>query len=197
MTLRTPSDRRLSARLVSSATLALTMLALAGCSGTGDSISRDIGLTRDAPDEFTVTTRAPLSMPPNLSLPVPTPGAPRPQERSARDAAELTLSPQAVTASAPTSRSAGEQALLGAAGPSADPAVRNEVNQQAASDATKRGFTDRLMFWKARPTAGVIVDPTRESQRLRQNDALGQTPTSGDTPIIQPDKHKGLLDRLF
>ena len=34
---------------------------LAGC---GADTARSFGLTRDAPDEFQVTTRAPLSMPP-------------------------------------------------------------------------------------------------------------------------------------
>jgi hypothetical protein len=42
---------------------------LAGC---GQDTARTLGLTRDAPDEFQVTTRAPLSMPPSLGqLPLP------------------------------------------------------------------------------------------------------------------------------
>jgi uncharacterized lipoprotein len=35
----------------------------------GDSTARTLGLVRDAPDEFQVTTRAPLSMPPNMTHP--------------------------------------------------------------------------------------------------------------------------------
>ena len=197
MTQRTLTARSLAARSVPATLLGAALLALAGCGGTGDDLSRDIGLTREAPDEFTVTTRAPLSMPPDFKIVPPTPGAPRPQERTTRDAAELALSPQGVAATAPTNRTPGEQALLGVAGPSADPTIRNDINQQAAQDASKRGFTDRLMFWKSKPEAGVVVDPQRESQRLRQNDALGQTPTAGDTPIIQPKSSGSLLDRLF
>jgi len=194
MTQRIQTRRRLTAP----ALLGATLFALVGC-GSGDDLARDIGLTREAPDEFTVTTRAPLSMPPNLALPTPTPGAARPQERSARDAAALTLSPQSVTTAQPTNRTPGEQALLGAAGPAADPGVRNDVNDIAAQDSAKRRFTDRLMFWKPAPEPGVVVDPQRESQRLRQNDALGQAPTAGDTAIIQPRASSGtsLLDRLF
>jgi hypothetical protein len=193
MTLRILTIRRLAPP----ALLGAMMLALAGCSGTGDDIARDIGLTRDAPDEFTVTTRAPLSMPPDLSLPAPTPGASRPQERSTRDAAELTLAPQSVGVTSQAGRTSGEQALLGAAGPAADSSVRNDINQMAAQDAGKRSFTDRLMFWKDPPTPGVVIDPQRESQRLRQNEALGQAPNAGDTPIIQPDKHSSLFGNLF
>ncbi|HWT10744.1 MAG TPA: DUF3035 domain-containing protein, partial [Roseomonas sp.] len=72
------------------ATLALAAL-LPAC---GDNTSRALGLVRDAPDEFQVTTRAPLSMPPDMTtLPSPTPGSPRPQERSTRQQAEALLSP--------------------------------------------------------------------------------------------------------
>ena len=100
--------------------VALLPLALAGC-GSGSDISRTFGLTRDAPDEFQVTTRAPLSMPPDYALRPPRPGAPRPQELSSRDAAEATLAPQAALGG-PTqdgTASPGQSALLSAAGPPA------------------------------------------------------------------------------
>jgi hypothetical protein len=197
MTQRITTARRLPALLVPAALLGASLLMLSACGGAGDDIAKNIGLERDAPDEFTVTTRAPLSMPPSFALVAPTPGAVRPQERSVRDSAELALSPQSITATQSAKRSTGEQALLGAAGPKTDSSVRAEVNEQAAQDANKRGFTDRLMFWKSAPQPGVVVDPQREAQRLRQNDALGQAPTAGDTPIIQPNKRNGLLDRLF
>ena len=47
---------------------------LAACSG--DELTRTFGLTRDAPDEFQVTTRAPLSMPPDFTLRPPRPAPP-------------------------------------------------------------------------------------------------------------------------
>lgn len=59
----------------------LLALGLSACSG--DDLSRSFGLTRDTPDEFTVTTRAPLSMPPDYALRPPRPGAARPQEQTA------------------------------------------------------------------------------------------------------------------
>ena len=42
------------------ATLALGTLLLGGCSNTD--LSRTFGFSRDAPDEYTVTTQVPLSM---------------------------------------------------------------------------------------------------------------------------------------
>ena len=74
---------------------ALAALALAALlPACGDSTARTLGLVRDAPDEFQVTTRAPLSLPPDMTtLPSPTPGSPRPQERTASQQAEALLSP--------------------------------------------------------------------------------------------------------
>jgi hypothetical protein len=74
--------------------------------------------------------------------------------------------------------------------------IRNRVDSEAQLDAPSRSFADRLMFWKSPPPAGTAVDPVRESARLRQNAALGQSETSGDTPIIQQPK-KGFLQSLF
>jgi hypothetical protein len=178
--------------------LCLTVLAgllpLAGCGG--DELSRTIGLTRDAPDEFTVTTRAPLSMPPDFSLRPPRPGASRPQELSERQQAEAALSPTTALGGAPAANSPGQQALVSAAGPPAPRDIRNEVDAEAQLDQPGQSFTDRLMFWKPTPLPGTAVDPAQESQRLRQNAALGESPQTGDTPIIQRRK-PGFLDSIF
>lgn len=168
---------------------------LAGCS---DNLSRAFGFTRDAPDEFTVTTRAPLSMPPSFDLRPPRPGAVRPQELSEIQQAQATLAPQAALNNTATTAavSPGISALLQATGQDAPKDIRNKVDSDAQLDEPGRSFTDRLMFWKADPPAGVAVDPARESARLRQNAALGQPESSGDTPIIQQPK-KSFFDRIF
>ena len=161
----------------------LPLLALAAC---GSDLSRTFGLTRDAPDEFMVTTRAPLSMPPNYNLRPPQPGAPRPQEQTPRRAAEADLSPQmALSAASNGSVTSGEQALLQAAGPAAPSDIRQTVNAEAAQDTSGLSLTDRLMFWKKTPAPGVAVDPQKEAERLRANAALGQSPDLGATPIIK------------
>src|SRR4051794_28914369 len=96
----------------------LGLAALALLAGCGPQTQRTFGFTRDAPDEFQVTTRAPLSMPPSLgNLPTPRPGAIRPQELTVRDQAEATLVPGAVlTRDSAGPRSSGESALLAQAG---------------------------------------------------------------------------------
>jgi Protein of unknown function (DUF3035) len=54
-------------------------LLMAGCSD----FKKAIGLEQTMPDEFAVESRAPLMVPPDFDLRPPTPGAPRPQEKSA------------------------------------------------------------------------------------------------------------------
>ncbi|WP_119462257.1 DUF3035 domain-containing protein [Rhodospirillaceae bacterium SYSU D60014] len=74
------------------------MAGLSGCSQTQDAL----GLTKSAPDEFQVFQRAPLSLPPNFALRPPEPGAPRPQEGTARDRAESAVFGEAGTSSTQT-----------------------------------------------------------------------------------------------
>lgn len=179
------------------AALALVAVApLAACGGS-ESLSRAIGLTRDAPDEFVVTTRAPLSMPPSYNLRPPQPGVQRPQELTPTQAAEAALVPQAVLGSGQqASLSPGQAALLDAAGPPAPSNIRANVNQEAAKEAHNQSLTDSIMFWKSFPPPGTVIDPAAEAKRLRENAALGQDMRTGDTPIIQKPKN-GLIPSLF
>ncbi len=169
-------------------------LGLAACSG--DELTRNFGLTRDAPDEFQVTTRAPLSMPPDFTLRPPRPGTTRPQELTQRQQAEATLTPDTVLGQPTAADTVGQQALVAAAGRPAPADIRNRVDNEAALDTPSRPMTDRLLFWQSPPPPGTQVDPVRESARLRQNAALGQSPEVGDTPIIQR-KRQGLFRGLF
>ena len=171
-----------------------SLLGLAACGG--DSLTRTFGLTRDAPDEFQVTTRAPLSMPPDFSLRPPRPGSSRPQELTQQEQAEAALAPAAALGRGEPSSSPGQQALLAAAGPPAPAGIRGRVDGETALDAPSRSFSDRLLFWQPAPPPGTVVDPARENQRLRQNAALGQPGNAGDTPIIQR-RRPGLFSGLF
>jgi len=172
--------------------LFLPLLALAGC---GD-VERTFGLVRDAPDEFTVETRAPLSMPPTYAIRAPEPGASRPQELSAPQAAEAALAPDTALGAPPSGpMTPGQQALVQGAGPAAPADIRQKIASEAALDQPSRSLTDRLLFWKSPPPPGAPLDPVKESQRLRENAALGQPPTTGET-IIQ-DKPKSSFLGLF
>jgi hypothetical protein len=167
------------------------LLALAGC---GENTSRTLGFTRDAPDEFQVTTRAPLSVPPRRGeLPPPPPGAARPQDVS-RGGAAIIGGGAGATAAAP---SGAERALLAQAGQPADDSIRRRVDEESLRlDRPDAGVVDRMMFWRTPPQPGITVDPQREAQRLRENAALGREQTDGETPIIQP-RRPGFLEPIF
>jgi hypothetical protein len=173
---------------------AATLLALAGCGG--DELTRTFGLSRDAPNEFVVTTQAPLSMPPDMTLRPPEPGAPRPGVQSERRQAEAALVPQVELGGTAVAASPGQQALIAQAGPTAPADIRSRVDAEALRDRPDQGFIDRLMFWKSSPPAGIVVDPKREQMRLQQNAALGQSPEVGQTPIIQR-RETSLLGNIF
>jgi hypothetical protein len=186
-----PSTRLYS---LGSALLTGSMLLLVGCDA--DKLTRTFGLTRDAPDEYTVTTRAPLSMPPEYNLRPPRPGAARPQEQSERTQAEEALVPQMALGTPQAGDSPGQDALVQQAGPPVSNDIRQRVDQDAKLDATNDSFVDKLLYWRKPDTAHAVVDPQREAQRLREDAALGQSPESGETPMIQPRK-QGWFQSLF
>ena len=177
---------------------ALLVLPLAACAG-GD-LSRSLGLTRDAPDEFQVVTRAPLVVPPNLgALPPPRPGAIRPGDLDARERGESTLAPATVVGEGRIARpSGGESALLSqAAVPPAGSDIRRRVDDEAiAANRPNRSLTDRILPFGGSAPAGTALDPERERDRLRANAAAGRPPVEGETPVVQP-RQRSLLDRLF
>jgi hypothetical protein len=168
---------------------------LAGCSDS-QSVLRTFGFIHDAPDEFAVTTAAPLAMPPTFSLPPPKPGAARPQEQSEATRAQEALVPQTALGGPPPSSSPGQQALVQEAGPPAPADIRTEVDQEALKDRPSQSIWAKMRFWQTPDQPGIVVDAPKEAQRLRQNAALGASPDAGDTPIIQP-KQRGWLQGIF
>jgi hypothetical protein len=167
---------------------------LSGCGNT--ELSRTFGLTRDTPDEFTVVTRAPLSMPPDYTLRPPQPGAVRPQEVSDRKLAESALVPEAALGGVPVGVSPGQAALVRDAGGGSPADIRQRVDQEARLASSDNGFVDRLLYWRKPETQKITVDAPKETQRLQQDSALGQSPVTGATPIIV-EKKKGWWESLF
>jgi hypothetical protein len=183
-----------SPRLIGPFLLGTSLILLGGCSGDG--LARTFGLTRDAPDEYTVTTRAPLSMPPDYNLRPPRPGMARPQEQSEREQAAEALVPQLALGTPQGNVSPGQEALLQQTGPIAPADIRNRVDREANQDNADDSFIDKVLYWRKPNTQHVQVDAQKESQRLRENAALGESPDVGNTPIIQ-QKKEGWFTHLF
>jgi len=117
-------------KLVSIATGLGFAVLLSGCAHRG-------GANHVRPDEFAVGRQAPLMIPPDFALTPPRPGAARSND----------VSPNAQALDAlfggPAQRSAGETAVVGAAGAdSADPGIRSDVGDPG-TNVIDKGSTTR------------------------------------------------------
>ncbi|MCB9982506.1 MAG: DUF3035 domain-containing protein [Rhodospirillales bacterium] len=163
----------------------LTGFALAALSAC-ESAKDQLGLTKEAPDEFKVVKHAPLEMPPSYTLRPPQPGAPRPQEQAMVDEARDTvLGEGASQADSPSSGS--ESVLLQAAGATqADPNIRAKVDEESANMVDEnQPVIDKLMnLGRDTPPPASVVDAKKESERLQQNQIEGKPVTEGETPSL-------------
>lgn len=188
--------------------LPVTGLAVAGLLLGGCSAFENLGGAKKvSPDEFKIVSHSPLTMPPNAELRPPRPGEPRPQETSPADQAKEALSPtlagrvqaqaqaKAPPAGAPGDSSEAALVAKASAG-GVDPNIRSQVNRDTRVLAEKDNtWIDSLIFWQDRPPPGVILDPEKEQQRLREAQATGK-PSTGATPTIERRK-RGLLEGIF
>ncbi|WP_175426489.1 DUF3035 domain-containing protein [Azospirillum brasilense] len=182
--------------------LALVALALTGCTD----VRRSIGLDRTSPDEFTVVSRAPLTMPPSLArLPEPRPGAARPQDATSAAVAAASVfggSSRATAAAAggrTTGGTAGESALIAQAGAKSgiEPGIRNKVDQETTQlVVADKSWIDSLLFWQTQEQPYEVVDPKKENQRLREAQATGKALNDGTVPTIER-KRRAPLEGLF
>jgi hypothetical protein len=146
------------------------MLAGAALSGCG-SLREAAGLTKTSPDEFAVTTKAPLVIPPGFNLIPPTPGAAPTNEPETAAAAQLAMfggDPATVAANIPGNYSAGERMLLASAGVNrADPTIRQRLmTDRGGLQSADPSFTARLLG--TAPTAGTgVINADAEFERRR------------------------------
>lgn len=192
-------------------TLCLLLTLLSACEGD---MRNTLGLTRDAPDEFVVVSRPPLTVPPEFTLRPPRPGeAPRgiPTDEQARslitgktpglaDPAKLEQS-SVTTAVTPVVQSdalsGGASSLLKRAGvASADDGIREKLGQDALTprdDIKAKTLMDQLTGAdKAEP----VVDAKKESERLRSNKDTGKPLNEGEIPVEKKGTD-ALIDRIF
>jgi hypothetical protein len=148
----------------------LSAAALSGC----DTLRDAAGLAKKSPDEFAVTTKAPLIIPPDFNLRPPAPGAPPANQLDPTSTAQNAMfnnsDPQTVAAGMRGDYTPGEKLFLANARvQNADPGVRaklqadSRVMQNADSD-----FTDRVLGGGATPdTAGKAVNADAEISKGR------------------------------
>lgn len=150
--------------------LAIAMMTLTACAQTKEQFD----FSNKAPDEFKVTTRAPLELPPDFTLRPPRPGVQRPQEDSAVEEAKQAVfgsTPQA-TAVQQSEVTQGEAILLQKTGAaSIDPDIRTKVDAESATLAKDSQSTVDKLLGKVGKKADVeadVIDPVKEAERLKQ-----------------------------
>jgi len=57
-------------------------------------------------------------------------------------------------------------------------------------------LADKMIFWvDDKPFEGTVVDAEKEQQRIRENQALGQPITEGETPQVKKKRgSKGIFE---
>ncbi len=174
---------------------------LIGCSSARDIV----GLGKQSPDEFEVVTRAPLSLPPDYGLRVPIPNISRTQEKSVRESADDLISSRGSSSRQKLSRrnrlgatSPAEDAILGRAqARSSDDSIRAKLSSDNKTiSGTDKKLIDKIIFWQGAEKPGAILDPEKESKRIKDLKSDGKTPANGDVPVIERADW-GLLDGLF
>ena len=187
---------------------------LTACDNGG--MRESLGLTRDAPDEFTVVSRPPLSLPPDFTLRPPKPGEPprgvptdaqarslltgKPVPTTPTDASQL-VQPSVDTAVTPVVTSNpltnGESSLLKRAGAdTADDSIRDKLQTDAVTPRDNSDAKTLMDELEGKEKNEPVVDAAKESERIRDNKDEGKPITDGDTPNAVEEK-KSLIDRIF
>jgi hypothetical protein len=164
--------------------VALCGVALAGCS----SLRNMAGLQKKSPDEFAVTTKAPLVIPPDFNLRPPMPGAPPTNQLDPSSNAEQALfsgtsDPQTVAAGMRGNYTPAEKLLLANAGiQKADPGVRVKLTaDQRTVQNANRSFTDKVLGASATPDNGKPVNGDAEVTKRN----------SGNRPVTKQKEESG------
>ncbi|HEY2007830.1 MAG TPA: DUF3035 domain-containing protein, partial [Rhizomicrobium sp.] len=127
--------------------LSVACAALSGC----DSLRKAAGLNKKSPDEFAVTTKAPLIIPPDFNLRPPSPGAAPLNQTDPTSSAEVAMfnteDPATAAAQMQGNYSPGEKLLLAHAGvQNADPTIRAQLqSDQKNMQGADSSFTDRIL----------------------------------------------------
>ena len=156
-------------RMPTCLTLALCASLLVAC---GERTRTALGYGKQSPDEFSVVTRAPLSIPPDYGLRPPTPGVSRPQEQETAESARRLLL-----------RSVEQKWIGRGYGPECAAIESWEASQKSGTDVASamRAAADAAERQKSRLTAveklygqliharAVVRAAEREAQRLARD----------------------------
>lgn len=154
-------------KLLTVSTIAILAVSVTGCA----SASKTLGLSKSAPNEFNILTKAPLIVPPEYNLRPPRVGESSAQDNYSQQAARQALIGDIDDAEP----SQGEIMLLAKAGaPRSDEEIRMKIDGENSVERKTESFANRVMFWEngqGHSDAGVPLDPEAEAARLKSIEA--------------------------
>lgn len=169
--------------------LGLSAAALAACSTAGPLSNRN------APDEFAILTKPPLTVPPDYALRPPKPGETRPEELSTTQRTQQILLGD--TSTEPPST--GELSLIAQVGAlDVDPSIRAILAAENGGRAEKNvSMTNRLLFWNFRDgqiddSAAPLVVEDREAWLEQRRNSIESVLGPGASVTIAKDR-QGVL----
>lgn len=173
------------------------IFALSACS-SGE-VKRSLGLSRNAPDEFMVIARPPLSVPPDFRLNPPADYAASPNNVSAQ-AKEVLFPEEQQKRKVSDAVSNGEYALLQKAGTDdANPDIRRILIQEqveAEKVEEEKGMLDSLRDTFTPSSTEPTVNVDKEEDRISKNLDEGNPLNEGEVPTNETTE-KGIINQLI
>ncbi len=176
------------------AVVAVSLVLVCGCTRSARQV---LGVSKSTPNEFSVVSNPPLSVPPNFSLVTPDSNAKSEAARMDTSARDILLEKKSSGTKDGTSK--GEKAFLAKAGTEqADPDIRNKLSaDQAAIEKEQDGLLDKVSFLPKKKEKDSIVNAKKEKDRILKDKEEGRPITEGETPVIEGKKDSGFLNRVF
>ncbi len=173
--------------------MVLTALSIMALGTTGcATASKTLGLTKEAPNEFNILTKAPLIVPPEYNLRPPAIGASSAENNYSQEAARKALLGD-IDSTEPTQ---GEIILMTKAGVGrADQEVRLKIDGENGVERKTSGFADRVLFWNNGRYANPDGSPLDAEQEARRQQAITSA-TGGQAVKITKRPGSGKLPGL-
>ena len=147
-----------------------TLMLITACAAMGlsacNTTSKALGLTKNAPNEFNILTKAPLVVPPEYNLRPPQIGTSSAENNYSQKSAREALIGD-VDEAEPTR---GEVVLMSKAGVGrANQEIRLEIDGANSVERKSKSFSDQVLFWrdgKVIQPDGSPMDPELEAKRM-------------------------------
>ncbi|MBN8531185.1 MAG: DUF3035 domain-containing protein, partial [Alphaproteobacteria bacterium] len=157
-----------------------------------------LGLNKNAPDEFKVVARPPLTVPPDFTLRPPlAPGEQAPLSSGVRAQAAETILGRNPESAVSSSGGTAESAFLKKTGvDKADPQIRSRITEENTQYIEQRTTVIDELAGRKKDLKEPVVDASKEKDRLDANIKEGKSVSEGETPEKDPGKD-GWFQQLF